>query len=210
MKQTIFVAAGLATILAVLPVASDAGPRESEITNHIRRFLDAYSTGDQATVLHELSPDVKVYGSDVSETFRGLAGVRRIMDGDLKLWGRTGQGRPDAERVNRVRADTLRNNFRGPVLTPRRCTDHGPVQHGLAAHGEGMAVGAKRQQHPHGRPERRSAVAAIGSSALHAHRRRSRQPLPLRPLEQEPTFRAARIYDVQRVSPGDSTRPMRD
>ena len=87
MKQTIFAAAGFAAILATVPTFADAGPRESEITAHIRRFLDAYSTGDQATVLLELSPDVRVYGSDISETFRGIAGVRQMMDVDLKLWG---------------------------------------------------------------------------------------------------------------------------
>ncbi|MEO8811959.1 MAG: nuclear transport factor 2 family protein [Caulobacteraceae bacterium] len=85
--RTIAATIVFAALLALSPLAANAASPESEITVQTRRFLDAYALGDQITVLSDVSPDVSVYGGDIAEMFNGVAGVRRMMEGDQKLWG---------------------------------------------------------------------------------------------------------------------------
>jgi ketosteroid isomerase-like protein len=74
----------LAVSFGSLASASD---RQGEgIVARTRAFLDAYAEGRSQAVLAQIDPAIVIYGSDVAEVFRGPEGVRRMIDGDQKLW----------------------------------------------------------------------------------------------------------------------------
>lgn len=54
------------------------------------RFLDSYVGNDEQAVRAFLAPDVKAYGTDVSEFFSGPDGVVEMLRNDQKLWRRSG------------------------------------------------------------------------------------------------------------------------
>jgi ketosteroid isomerase-like protein len=60
-----------------------------DIQSQTRTFLDAYAREDAKTVLGSVDNETVVYGSDVSEVFRGLDSIRAMLSNDARLWSGT-------------------------------------------------------------------------------------------------------------------------
>lgn len=76
----------LAALAAGLAAPAGAAP---DLRRTVSEFLNAYAAGDKATVIATVEPDVQLYGSDLSEVYRGAEGASDMLDADSKLWGGT-------------------------------------------------------------------------------------------------------------------------
>lgn len=73
-----------AALAVVLAAPAEAAP---DLRQAVTEYLDAYAAGDKATVIADVEPDVQLYGSDLSEVYRGVEGASDMFDADAKLWG---------------------------------------------------------------------------------------------------------------------------
>jgi hypothetical protein len=74
----------VAAVAAFFTVPASAEPN---LQQAVTAFLNAYAGGDKATVVDALEPGVQLYGSDVSEVYKGVQGASDMLDADMKLWG---------------------------------------------------------------------------------------------------------------------------
>lgn len=77
----------LAIGLAALFTLSAAGAGEPDLRQTVTSFLQSYAKGDRAAVEGQIDPAIHIYGSDVAESYSGIAGFDRIFESDTKLWG---------------------------------------------------------------------------------------------------------------------------
>lgn len=84
MKSWVRLSTTLFLILIVSRPLSFAAP--NDIKDQTRQFLDAYAHGDLKMVLSMTAPTITVYGSDIDEVFTGKAGVKKMLQDDMKLW----------------------------------------------------------------------------------------------------------------------------
>ncbi len=77
----------LAAAIAALCAAPASG--EPNLQQTVSAFLNAYSAGDKASVINAVEPNAQLYGSDISEVYKGAQGASDMFDADMKLWGGT-------------------------------------------------------------------------------------------------------------------------
>jgi ketosteroid isomerase-like protein len=75
-----------AAIAGLCAVPASAEPN---LQQTVSAFLNAYAAGDKATVIDAIEPNVQLYGSDISEVYKGVQGASDMFDADMKLWGGT-------------------------------------------------------------------------------------------------------------------------
>jgi ketosteroid isomerase-like protein len=79
----LILAAAMAAVVALPAVA------EPNLQQTVTAFLNAYAAGDKATVINTIEPNVQLYGSDLSQVYKGAQGASDMFDADMKLWGGT-------------------------------------------------------------------------------------------------------------------------
>lgn len=88
MRSVIFGTMAIGSLLAAGTTgearASDSA--REPVVGIARAFLTAYANGERDAVLARVDPQIVMYGSDVAEVFRGVDGVRQMLEGDRKLW----------------------------------------------------------------------------------------------------------------------------
>jgi ketosteroid isomerase-like protein len=77
---------GVLLAVAATGEASASDRSGDNVTKVTRTFLTAYAKGDREAVLAKVDPQIVIYGSDAAEVFRGVDGVRKMLEGDQKLW----------------------------------------------------------------------------------------------------------------------------
>jgi ketosteroid isomerase-like protein len=79
----------LVLVAAIAALCAVPAWAEPNLQQTVTAFLDAYAAGDKAAVMNAVEPNVQLYGSDVSEVYKGAQGASDMFDADMKLWGGT-------------------------------------------------------------------------------------------------------------------------
>jgi ketosteroid isomerase-like protein len=77
----------LAVAAAIAAICAMPASAEPSLQQTVTAFLNAYAAGDKAAVINAVEPNVQLYGSDVSEVYKGAQGASDMFDADVKLWG---------------------------------------------------------------------------------------------------------------------------